>query len=214
VDEVRVHERVRQIVAGIGSRHLVSQAIEQRQLADPDLGEMIVQQFGRGCDLLARATREREVMPRSSGADTGRRVCVQAPQQGAQDRRRPPRPQLPVVLQKAGHEHTLALELGHRLGMRATLSWEAGALQRPKERCILTHAGRRPPGKDSCHPPRAVPMVDPDHPDVERRHLRHLDPVAALQMPLQTVQAQWFTHPSGTITAPTGVSLLIDHDHS
>ena len=53
-NEVRVHERVGQIVAVIGLLDLVPKPIEQRQLPDSDSGQVVVEQFGRGGDLLAR----------------------------------------------------------------------------------------------------------------------------------------------------------------
>jgi hypothetical protein len=42
-DEVRVHERVGQVVAAIRSRNLVPKAIEQPQLADSDSGQVVLQ---------------------------------------------------------------------------------------------------------------------------------------------------------------------------
>ncbi len=63
-----MHERVREIVAVVRSRDLVAQAIEQRQLPDPDVGQVILEQLGRGRDFLPRPTREREVMPCASRA--------------------------------------------------------------------------------------------------------------------------------------------------
>ncbi len=125
---------------------------------------------------------------------------MQAPEQGTEDRPRAPRPERPVVLEKASDEHALAEELGHGLRMRATLSRKARSLERSKDRRILLHADERARRrKDSCYPTRPVPMIDPKHAAVERRHLGQVDAVATLQMPPQTVHAQWFEHPSRTI---------------
>ncbi len=79
-----MHERVWQIVAVIRASDLVPKPVEQRQLADPDLRQMVLEQLGRGGQLFARPASKGEVMPRSSRAYVRSRLRVQAPQQRAE----------------------------------------------------------------------------------------------------------------------------------
>ncbi len=76
-----MHERVWQVVAVIDASDLVPEPVQQRQLAEPDLGQMVLEQLGRGGKLFAWPARKREVMPRSSRARVRCRVRVQAPQE-------------------------------------------------------------------------------------------------------------------------------------
>jgi hypothetical protein len=100
-----------------------------------------------------------------------------------------------VTLQKTGHQHTLAEELGHGLRVRTALGGEAGSLERSQNPSVLPHAHERPlRGEHARHPTRAVATIDPEHPAVKRRDLHHPDAVVLLQMPPQTVDSHWFKH--------------------
>ena len=198
-----MNERVRQIVAVIDSLDLVPEPIEQRKLPEPDSGQVIVEQLGRGRDLLARPAREREVMPRSSRAQSSwPGVLCSRPSSAPRMRRRSPRSKAARGPRESRSRARPGRGTRTRARMRATLGREAGSLEPAKDRRVLLHAGERPrSGKHSSHPARPVPTIDPKHPEVERHHVSHLDAVAILQMPAQTVRAQWFKHPSRTIPA-------------
>jgi len=107
-----------------------------------------------------------------------------------------------MILEEVGDEHALTEELGHGLGICATLSREASSLEPAQDRRVLLHAGERPLRREhSRHPARTVLTIDPEHPEIERDHRSNLDAVALLQMLVQTINARWFKHPPRTIPA-------------